>query len=117
MSPRVLVVEDDPDLRALLATQVERLGCTVVTAGDGEEVLVLDVEEPLDVVVVDIQLVGIDGCEVVRRLRAHPRTPSRRVVVTSVLDREDYAVRADVELPKPFSAKDVAEAFSQALGG
>lgn len=108
-NPRVLVIEDDEDVAHLLGSHLRRLGCVVSTAATGEEGIAQAVAQPPDVIVVDILLPGIDGRHVVRALRANERTRHCRVVVSSVLDREDLLdIPTDAVLPKPFSRRDVA---------
>jgi two-component system OmpR family response regulator len=66
---RLLVVEDEPALRALLAGSLREIGFTVIIAGDGEEALRAAWRNRPDLVVLDVMLPGLDGFEVVRRLR------------------------------------------------
>src|SRR5215212_5102028 len=73
-SPRVLVIEDDPDVSALLKRHLTVLGCHVTVADSGESGLVLAFADPPDMVIIDMLLPGIDGREVIRRLRADERT-------------------------------------------
>jgi CheY-like chemotaxis protein len=118
--PHVLVIEDDNDVAALLASHLHRLGCRVVVAGTGEAGLAAARGDRPDVVIVDVLLPGIDGREVVRTLRDEPQTSDCSYVVTSVLDRADLrAIGADAVLPKPFSRRDVARLLTSldTLGG
>jgi two-component system OmpR family response regulator len=66
---RLLVVEDEPALLALLAGSLRAVGFVVSTAGDGEEALRAAWRDRPDLVVLDVMLPGLDGFEVVRRLR------------------------------------------------
>ncbi len=65
--PRVLVIEDDQDVSALLERHFRERGCPVAVAYSGEEGLGLAFADPPDIAVVDVMLPGIDGREVVRR--------------------------------------------------
>lgn len=67
---RVLFIEDEPDLRESVATQLREAGYTVDTAADGEEGLYFASEYPQDLAIVDLGLPGISGMEVIRKLRA-----------------------------------------------
>lgn len=96
---RVLVVDDDPDQLALLDTYLSRAGCVVTTAASGE-LAVVAMQHPLDLAIIDLLLPGMGGAEVVAALRS--RQPACRIVVTSVLDADEYPP-ADAELPKPFT--------------
>jgi CheY-like chemotaxis protein len=100
--PRVLVIEDDRDVGALLERHLRELGCPVAVAFSGEEGLELAFADPPDVAVIDVLLPGIDGREVIRRLRADERTKRCHLVVCSVLDPEDLAGLGVEVLAKPF---------------
>ena len=65
---RVLVVEDEPQIQAEVAGQLESLGYAVDRTGDGEEGLYFALEYPIDVAVVDIGLPGITGIELITAL-------------------------------------------------
>jgi CheY-like chemotaxis protein len=71
---RVLVADDEPDVRLLLQLQLERCGHDITgEAADGVEVLALCDADPPDVVVLDLLMPGMNGFEVIPRLRAsHP---------------------------------------------
>ncbi len=68
---RVIVVDDQDDVRSLVTHSVERLGFTVESAGDGQKALTYFESDPshVSLVIVDIVLPGMDGIELVRRLR------------------------------------------------
>ncbi|MGW2522310.1 response regulator [Streptomyces sp. NPDC001617] len=100
--PRVLVIEDDPDVSALLTRHLRELGCPVVVASSGEEGLELAFADPPDIAVVDVLLPGIDGRDVLRSLRADGRTKGCLLVVSSVLDKEELYGLGDEVLAKPF---------------
>jgi CheY-like chemotaxis protein len=91
---RVLVVDDDAEIRSLVARTLRRDGYTVVEAGDGLEAL--DVAGRLlpDLVVLDMTLPGIDGVEVARQLKAHPVLASVPVVALSALTQQAARDRA-----------------------
>ena len=92
MSSRILVVDDHEAFRAAARTMLEEMGLEVVGEADSGE-SALDVFESTspDIVLLDIQLPGIDGIEVARRLLGSDRPPV--VVLTSSRDAEDYATR------------------------
>ncbi|MCB9598585.1 MAG: response regulator [Sandaracinaceae bacterium] len=76
LDARVLLVEDDDDLRELLAAKLERRGLTVVTATDGREALTQLEEGAPDVVVTDLGLPAMDGHTLARAIRrSHPGLP------------------------------------------
>ena len=93
---RVLVVDDEPQIRRALETNLVARGYDVEIAPDGESALRVAAERHPDVVVLDLGLPGIDGIEVVRGLRGWTAIP---IIVLSVRDAE-----ADTTLPLPVAA-------------
>lgn len=85
---RVLVVDDDRSARVIARATLERRGHEVVEAGDGTQALAaVDEGAPFDLIVVDLEMPGMDGREVVRALRAPPRALATPIiVVTGVID-------------------------------
>jgi DNA-binding NtrC family response regulator len=76
-STRVLVVDDDPRQRAILAEMASGLGYTVVTAGDGCEAMELQAAQPADMILTDLIMPRMDGFELLRNLEARgDRTPT-----------------------------------------
>ncbi|TNM68458.1 response regulator transcription factor [Streptomyces sp. NP160] len=90
---RVLLCDDHPVFRDGLALLLAELGVEVVASvGTGEELLAVAVEAPADVAVVDLHLPGLDGVEVVRRLRRD--VPDLRALVLSMVDDDVALVEA-----------------------
>jgi two-component system, cell cycle response regulator DivK len=110
MTYLILVVEDNERNRKLLRDVLEYAGYDVRAARTAEEGITLAVNEPPDLVLMDLKLPGIDGVEALRRLRASPRTADIPVVaVTAQVTREDRerALRAgfDGYVAKPISVR------------
>ena len=106
--PRVLVVEDEPDIAALIAYQLTREGFRVETAGSGTEALDAVGREVPDLVVLDRMLPGLSGDEVLSRLKAEPATANVPVLVREQEDRiEGLELGADDYLTKPFSPREL----------
>lgn len=106
--PVALVVEDDDDVAALLASHLQRLGWACHRASTGEEGVALALAVAPELALVDIGLPGMDGREVVRHLRSRAETRGCSVAVTTVLEGEDLEdIPFDALLPKPFSRRDV----------
>jgi DNA-binding response OmpR family regulator len=103
---RVLIVEDEPRMLELLRVGLYENGFTVMTAADGETGLQIAMTHELDLIVLDIGLPKLDGCQLMQALREHARwTP---VLMLTARDREDDIIRgfdlgADDYLTKPFS--------------
>jgi DNA-binding response OmpR family regulator len=116
----VLVVEDDDDIRGLVAFRLARAGVAVHQASDGESGLAAVAAIRPDVVLLDWMMPGIDGLEVCRRLRADPATAGLPVVLLTARAREADAERglaagADAYVAKPFSQPELLEAIRTAL--
>lgn len=77
---RILIVEDDTDVSAMLSTYFSFQGYEVLTAERGGDALALSADQPLDLVVLDIRLPDIDGYEVCRQLRAQRRTQTVPII-------------------------------------
>jgi CheY-like chemotaxis protein len=105
---RVLVIEDDDDLRHLLGLLLQRLGHDVIPAACGESALSLAGQRPPDVAFVDYELPGIDGRQVVQRLRADGRTAATRIVAATPVAPDVHGMDPHAVLPQPFVPQDVA---------
>jgi two-component system, OmpR family, phosphate regulon response regulator PhoB len=111
-APRVLVVEDEPDIAALIAYQLTREGFRVETASTGDQALTAVGREIPDLVVLDRMLPGLSGDEVLRSLRQETATVSLPVLVlTAKREQEDriqgLELGADDYLTKPFSPREL----------
>jgi two-component system, OmpR family, phosphate regulon response regulator PhoB len=109
---RVLVVEDEPDIAALIAYQLTREGFRVETASTGDQALAAVNRNIPDLVVLDRMLPGLSGDEVLRSLRQEPVTQSLPVImVTARREQEDriqgLELGADDYLTKPFSPREL----------
>jgi CheY-like chemotaxis protein len=107
VAPRLLVVDDEPDVALLLEMALRRQGYDVTTAASGEEAIERAETDLPDCVLLDIMMPGIGGLEACRRLRESPRTRHMPVIMItgmSVLspEKEVLATGADDWLPKPF---------------
>jgi two-component system, cell cycle response regulator DivK len=90
--PTVLVVEDNALNRKLIRDVLEHAGFTVLVATSGEEGVDVATRGGVDLVLMDLQLPGIDGTEAMRRIRAHPGSRGLPVVAVTA-----FAMRADRE--------------------
>lgn len=107
---RVLVVEDDRDLRDLLTFNLEREGYGVSVAADGRTALRQAAEERPDLILLDLMIPEIGGTEVAARVRTDPATAAIPIImVTAKTDEVDQlvglGVGADDYITKPFSMK------------
>jgi len=109
MQNRVLLVEDDDELRELLARYLSGQGFTVREAANGKDGLALALGQHCDIVVLDIMLPDINGLEVLRELRAETHLPV--VLLTARGDETDrivgFEVGADDYIPKPCNPREL----------
>jgi DNA-binding response OmpR family regulator len=112
MPNRVLIVEDEPDIRDLLAFHLERDGYHVSKCGTGADALrLVQVSRP-DLVLLDLMLPVLNGLEVCRRLRQDPATAALPVIMLTAKGEEvdrivGLELGADDYIAKPFSPKEV----------
>ena len=114
---KVLVVDDEPQIRRALVTNLRARGFDVDEASSGEEALRLAAERHPDIVILDIGLPGIDGIEVVHGLRGWSSVP---IIMLSVRQDESDKVEAldagaDDYLTKPFGMNELLARLRAAL--
>jgi two-component system KDP operon response regulator KdpE len=114
---RVLVVDDELQIRRLLRVSLSAQGYHIIEAGSGEQALTRAATERPDLVILDLGLPDMDGQEVVRRLREWTQVP---IIVLSVRDRENDKVRAfdegaDDYVTKPFGMSELMARIRAAL--
>jgi DNA-binding response OmpR family regulator len=104
MDERVLLVEDDASIREVAALGLKQAGFRVTTAVDGREGLMRALQEPADVVILDVMLPSLDGFEVCREIRKKSQVPI--LMLTARTDTIDVVVGlesgADDYVTKPF---------------
>ena len=110
MSRRILIIEDQEDNRRILRDLLSSVGYELVEAVSGEEGVELAGREAPDLILMDIQLPGVDGYEATRQIRTNPalgKTPI--IAVTSYAlsgdDVKAYAAGCDGYVTKPFSPR------------
>ena len=107
--PRVLIVDDEPNIREVLCAYLTADGFGVAEAADGESAVAAVRADPPDLVLLDIMLPGIDGLEVLRQIRAFSNVYV--ILVTARSEEVDklvgLGVGADDYVTKPFSPREV----------
>jgi signal transduction histidine kinase/ActR/RegA family two-component response regulator len=106
----VVLVEDDPATRELVRQVLEASGVRLLEASNGEDGLELVRSARPAIAILDVVLPGIDGFEVVERIRADPAIAGTRIAMLSVVEDRERATRLGVEryLTKPFDADRLA---------
>ena len=120
MSKRILVVEDQEDNRQIIRDLLSATDYEIVEAESGEQALEAVAKQRPDLILMDIQLPGIDGYETTRRIKADPALPSITIIaVTSyALSGEEQKARAagcDEYVPKPYSPRQLLAKIRQYL--
>lgn len=109
---RILVVEDEADLREVLTYNLSREGFKVSEASDGGEGVRIALAEKPDLILLDLMLPDIDGLEVCRRVRQDPNVGATPIIMVTAKDEETDVILglglgADDYIAKPFSVKEV----------
>jgi CheY-like chemotaxis protein len=116
----ILVVDDEPDLLALLVDQVSSLGYEVAAARDGTEGLRLAMDRRPDVILTDVIMPYMDGPEMLDRLRSRPDTRDIPVIaITALTDRRTRSKLTSLGvrsfLAKPYTMRELAERIREVL--
>jgi DNA-binding response OmpR family regulator len=118
--PRILVVEDEPDIRELISITLTFSGFEVMSAGDGEEALVMADLNAFDLILLDVRMPRMTGYEACRHLRRRERTRDTPVIFLSAKGqesevREGLDAGADEYIIKPFVPSDLARKVQAVL--
>ncbi|OLC50087.1 MAG: DNA-binding response regulator [Acidobacteria bacterium 13_1_40CM_65_14] len=112
MSTRILIVEDDPDIAALVAHYLDKAGFTTEHIVSGRDALAAIAAKPPDLVVLDLMLPQVDGLEICRTVRSDRKTAAIPIIMlTARVDESERIVGlelgADDYLAKPFSPNEL----------
>jgi two-component system cell cycle response regulator DivK len=110
MTRRILVVEDQPDNRRIMRDLLTSVGYEMIEAVDGEAGVRLAREQRPELILMDIQLPGLDGYEATRRIKAEPELQAIPIIVVTSYalsgdDAKAEAAGADDYVAKPFSPR------------
>lgn len=119
MNARILVVDDEEDICAILKFNLSKEGYEVVTANSAEEALTLDIAS-FNLLLLDVMMGGMSGFELTGKLKADPKTAGVPVIFITARDTEDDAVEgldlgADDYISKPFSIREVVSRVKAVL--
>ena len=109
---RILIVEDDGDIAALIAHYLDKAGYASEIAADGSRGLASAREAPPDLVILDLMLPGLNGLEVCKALRQHNRTAALPIIMLTARGEESERILgldagADDYIVKPFSPNEL----------
>ena len=113
---RILIVEDDANLRVVIRMVLERVGYEVTEARHGVAALELIDGGAPDLVIADMRMPVMDGVELMDRIRSKPETATLPIVLLSGLQVDDRAWRlATAVVAKPFEPADLLTSIARAL--
>ena len=109
---KVLVVDDEENIRMLIRFNLEKAGYEVLEAADGKEALGMAQKSLPDIIILDLMLPGMDGLEVCRNLKQAPQTAALPIIMlTAKSDEIDKVIGlelgADDYMAKPFSQREL----------
>lgn len=122
MAKRVLLAEDEPNIVESLTFLMERAGFDISAESDGRVALEMALSNTPDILILDVMLPELDGYEILRQLRADPRTERLPILMlTAKGQREDRETAlecgADLFITKPFSNSEIVAAVKQLAAG
>jgi two-component system cell cycle response regulator DivK len=123
MSARtILVADDEPDNRAIMAAALGAAGYRVCQAADGEEAVAAALRERPDLILLDMSMPGVSGWEAVRRIKAMPQTSAIPVLAFTAYALAGDELKAreagcDGYVSKPCVPKDVVRQIRERVGG
>jgi len=114
----ILVVDDDPEIVAMLQTRLTHRGYNVSTANDGNRALELAKRERPDLVLLDVMMPGKSGWEVARALKQDPLTQGIKIVMVTAIGEQVNEITsplygADAHIDKPFEFERLENVISQ----
>ncbi len=117
---KILVVDDDPTMVKLINVNLKLNNYAVVEANSGEQALEFVAGETLDLVVLDIMMPGVDGWEVLRRIRGNHETEEMPVILVTAKTQDSDVIRgwelgADEYVIKPFNPLLLVEVIKMVL--
>jgi DNA-binding response OmpR family regulator len=119
--PLILVADDDDDILLLVTTRLRRDGHEIVQASRGDEALALAREVKPALAVLDVGMPGLDGIEVLERIRADGSLDGTKVLLLTAKAQESdvrrgYDAGADAYVKKPFSPAELSQRVRELLG-
>jgi DNA-binding response OmpR family regulator len=116
----VLIVDDDPDIRELIAFKLRALGFTIEAAGDGETALAAALAAPPDLILLDVMMPKMSGLDVTKQLRANGSTETTPIILLTAKAQEadvayGFSLGATDYIIKPFSPRELISRIQAVL--
>lgn len=120
--PKILVVDDEPSLRFLVAASLEDEGYDILEAADGLEAHAIVQEDQPDLIILDVMMPGLTGYELCSLLKGNPNTCNILILMLTAKGQEQDRVQsqqagADYYLRKPFSPLELIDVVESLLQG
>ena len=117
----VLVVDDDEDNTVIASTILRTHGYDVRVASNGPDALAMLEQERFDLVLLDVMMPGMDGIEVLDRIKTNPRHAGLPVILVTARTQDDdvltgYKCGADYYITKPFTSRQLLHGIGLVLG-
>lgn len=114
MAKKILVVDDEKEFVSTVASRLELLGYKIIPAYSGQEALYKAASEMPDLTLLDIMMPGMDGLEVLSRLRDNPKTFNLNVIMLTAKGETEYLLKAQElgsldYLIKPIKIKELSD--------
>jgi CheY-like chemotaxis protein len=114
--PTILIVDDEPVVRALLRVMLEPLGANLIEAADGSQALEIAWRDQPAVAIVDVGLPKLSGVDVCRALKTNPNPPAVILITGNVYAEDLSGCDPDDIFAKPFQPLELQDAVSRCLG-
>ena len=116
----ILIADDDPDIRDLVAFKLEQAGFDVTAVDNGLAALSAAQDAPPDLVVLDVMMPGMSGIDVCRELRSRPPTATLPIILLTARAQEGdvevgFGAGADDYVVKPFSPRELVSRVEAVL--
>ncbi len=118
--PKVLIVDDEPNIVISLEFLMRQAGYRVAVARTGEEAMEQMLQDPPQVVLLDVMLPGMDGFQVCQWIREHPEWDGVKIIMLTAKGRDveiakGFALGADAYITKPFSTRHLVQEVRRVL--
>lgn len=123
MQKKILIVEDSPAMRSMIASTIEEIkGYVTVEAANGFEALRIIPKEKFDLIITDINMPHINGLEIISFVKNHPSFSSIPIIIVTTEHSEEdrkkgLSLGASEYVIKPFNPDDLRKAVRRILGG
>jgi CheY-like chemotaxis protein len=122
MAKKILIIDDEDDIRLAVSTLLESKGFEMLEANGGKKGLALLKKEPVDLVLCDFFMPGMNGREVLEKIREDPALKNTKVILLTVatFGKEGTAKLKELHvadyIPKPFENKDLIARIKKIIG-